>query len=95
LQNPVRRQASVTLPDSRPFEYPDPYGIERKNQKKVVLILLLWQAGCKLLRVSSADRAKIVPIHPSRPRNLQVNLYNKFPFPYETEQLKKVENNWY
>ena len=52
MQNPVRRQASVALPESEPIERPDSYRIERQNQKKVVLLPCVWQASCKLLRVS-------------------------------------------
>jgi hypothetical protein len=52
MQNPVRGRASVTLPESEPLECPDSYWIERQNQKKVVLVPLVWQSSCKLLRVS-------------------------------------------
>ncbi len=74
MQSPVRHQASVTLPGSKPSECPDSYLIERKNQKKVVLNRGVWKAGCKLLRINPcfSDFAptglnglsrKVVPIH--------------------------------
>ena len=91
MQNPVRRQASVTLPGSKPFECPDSYLIERQNQKKVVLVPGVWQSGCKLLQNKSLFLAhrrvgllscELILVH-RRPRVTEGNSLFRGTFPHE------------